>query len=105
MTTAVTRPLGMFTLLGAASSIHDFVESRLSSVGLSIPRLAALQRQRRAREQSRQQDDGERSPADRVQLLDDVVTVTRPRGEGEAEFGRHACHRHRAKPPRKRLSG
>jgi DNA-binding MarR family transcriptional regulator len=34
----------MFTLLGAASSIHDFVESRLSTVGLSIPRLAALQR-------------------------------------------------------------
>jgi DNA-binding MarR family transcriptional regulator len=44
MTTAATRPLGMFTLLGAASSIHDFVESRLSTVGLSIPRLAALQR-------------------------------------------------------------
>ena len=44
MTTAATRPLGMFTLLGAASSIHDFVESRLSTVGMSIPRLAALQR-------------------------------------------------------------
>ena len=44
MTTAVSRPLGMFMLLGAASSIHDFVESRLSTVGLSIPRLAALQR-------------------------------------------------------------
>lgn len=44
MTTAAIRPLGMFTLLGAASSIHDFVESRLSTVGLSIPRLAALQR-------------------------------------------------------------
>ena len=43
-TTAASRPLGMFTLLGAASSIHDFVESRLSTVGLSIPRLAALQR-------------------------------------------------------------
>jgi len=34
----------MFTLLGAASSIHDFIESRLATVGLSIPRLAALQR-------------------------------------------------------------
>jgi DNA-binding MarR family transcriptional regulator len=34
----------MFTLLGAASSIHDFIESRLSIVGLSVPRLAALQR-------------------------------------------------------------
>ena len=44
MTMAASRPLGMFTLLGAASSIHDFVESRLSTVGLSIPRLAALQR-------------------------------------------------------------
>src|SRR5437773_11247476 len=44
MSTATIRPLGMFTLLGAASSIHDFVESRLSTVGLSIPRLAALQR-------------------------------------------------------------
>jgi DNA-binding MarR family transcriptional regulator len=44
MTTAATRPLGMFTLLGAASSIHDFIESRLSPVGLSVPRLAALQR-------------------------------------------------------------
>jgi DNA-binding MarR family transcriptional regulator len=44
MTTAVTRPLGMFTFLGAASSIHDFIESRLSTVGLSVPRLAALQR-------------------------------------------------------------
>src|SRR5262245_28979201 len=44
MTTAATRPLGMFTLLGAASSIHDFIESRLSTVGLSVPRLAALQR-------------------------------------------------------------
>ncbi len=38
MTTTATRPLGMFTLLGAASSIHDFIESRLSTVGLSIPR-------------------------------------------------------------------
>jgi DNA-binding MarR family transcriptional regulator len=34
----------MFSLLGAASSVHDFVESKLSAVGLSIPRLAALQR-------------------------------------------------------------
>ena len=44
MTTAATRPLSMLSLLGAASSIHDFIESRLSSVGLSVPRLAALQR-------------------------------------------------------------
>jgi DNA-binding MarR family transcriptional regulator len=34
----------MFSLLGAASSVHDFVDSRLTSVGLSLPRLAALQR-------------------------------------------------------------
>ena len=44
MTTTAARPLGMFSLLGAASSVHDFVESKLSAVGLSIPRLAALQR-------------------------------------------------------------
>src|SRR5215216_5525248 len=41
---ASPRPLGMFTLLGAASSVHDFVDSKLTSVGLSLPRLAALQR-------------------------------------------------------------
>lgn len=34
----------MFTLLGAASAVHDFVDSKLTSVGLSLPRLAALQR-------------------------------------------------------------
>ena len=44
MTTTATRPLGMFMLLGAAGSVHDFVESKLSTVGLSIPKLAALQR-------------------------------------------------------------
>jgi DNA-binding MarR family transcriptional regulator len=44
MSTTATRPLGIFTLLGAASSVHDFIESKLSTVGLSIPRLAALQR-------------------------------------------------------------
>jgi DNA-binding MarR family transcriptional regulator len=44
MSITTIRPLGMFTLLGAASSVHDFVESKLSAVGLSIPRLAALQR-------------------------------------------------------------
>ena len=44
MSITAIRPLGMFTLLGAASSVHDFVEERLSTVGLSIPKLAALQR-------------------------------------------------------------
>ena len=44
MSITAIRPLGMFTLLGAASSVHDFVEERLSAVGLSIPKLAALQR-------------------------------------------------------------
>lgn len=44
MSSTATRPLGMFTLLGAASSVHSFVEDRLSVVGLSIPKLAALQR-------------------------------------------------------------
>ncbi len=44
MTTATTRAPGLFSLLHAAGSVHDFVESRLSVVGLSIPKLAALQR-------------------------------------------------------------
>lgn len=44
MSTTVTRPLGMFALFRAASSVQDFVESRLSTVGLSVPKLAALQR-------------------------------------------------------------
>ena len=34
----------MFGLLKAANSVADYVESRLSTVGLSIPKLAALQR-------------------------------------------------------------
>jgi len=34
----------MFALFRAASSVQDFVESRLSTVGLSVPKLAALQR-------------------------------------------------------------
>ena len=32
----------MFALFRAASSVQDFVESRLSTVGLSVPKLAAL---------------------------------------------------------------
>jgi len=44
MSTAATTPVGMFSLLHAASSIESFVESKLSTVGLSIPKLAALNR-------------------------------------------------------------
>jgi DNA-binding MarR family transcriptional regulator len=44
MTTTATPPLGMFALLRAAGSLEDFIESKLSTVGLSIPKLAALQR-------------------------------------------------------------
>jgi DNA-binding MarR family transcriptional regulator len=44
MTTIAGRPLGIVGLLRAAGSIEDFIESRLSVAGLSIPRLAALQR-------------------------------------------------------------
>ena len=44
MPATATRPLGMFALLRAAGAVHDFVESRLATVGLSIPRLAALER-------------------------------------------------------------
>ncbi len=44
MSSIVARPLGMFGVLRAVSSMEDFIESRLAAVGLSIPRLAALQR-------------------------------------------------------------
>ena len=44
MPATATRPLGMFALLRAAGAVHDYVESRLVTVGLSIPRLAALER-------------------------------------------------------------
>jgi DNA-binding MarR family transcriptional regulator len=43
MTTA-SPPAGMFALLHAASAVEGFVESKLSVVGLSIPKLAALDR-------------------------------------------------------------
>jgi DNA-binding MarR family transcriptional regulator len=35
---------GMFALLHAASAVESFVESKLSPIGLSIPKLAALHR-------------------------------------------------------------
>jgi DNA-binding MarR family transcriptional regulator len=43
MTTA-TSAGGMFALLHAANAVEGFVEARLSAVGLSIPKLAALNR-------------------------------------------------------------
>jgi DNA-binding MarR family transcriptional regulator len=44
MPSIASRPLGMFGLIRAASSVQDYIEERLATVGLSIPRLAALQR-------------------------------------------------------------
>jgi DNA-binding MarR family transcriptional regulator len=44
MTTTATPPAGMFALLHAANAVEGFVESKLSTVGLSIPKLAALNR-------------------------------------------------------------
>jgi DNA-binding MarR family transcriptional regulator len=43
MSTA-TPTIGISSLLHAASSVESFVESKLSVVGLSIPKLAALNR-------------------------------------------------------------
>lgn len=43
MTLTVTR-VGIFTLLRAAGSLEGFVETKLAEIGLSIPKLAALQR-------------------------------------------------------------
>lgn len=44
MTTSAARPPGLFALLRAAGSLEAFIESKLAAVGLSIPKLAALQR-------------------------------------------------------------
>jgi DNA-binding MarR family transcriptional regulator len=44
MAQAASQPVGMFSLLHAASAVEGFVESKLAVVGLSIPKLAALDR-------------------------------------------------------------
>src|SRR6478736_3661004 len=44
MSRTATPTIGMSSLLHAASSVESFLESRLSAVGLSIPKLAALNR-------------------------------------------------------------
>jgi DNA-binding MarR family transcriptional regulator len=41
---AVTTAPGLFDLLHAAGSAETFVEARLATVGLSLPKLAALRR-------------------------------------------------------------
>src|SRR3982750_1288344 len=44
MSSSAASPLGLFGLLKATGAISDFVETRLATIGLSIPKLAALQR-------------------------------------------------------------
>jgi DNA-binding MarR family transcriptional regulator len=44
MTIMAEPVVGMFSLLHAAGSVESYVESKLSVVGLSIPKLAALHR-------------------------------------------------------------
>jgi DNA-binding MarR family transcriptional regulator len=44
MSRTAAPTIGMSSLLHAANSVESFVESKLSSVGLSIPKLAALNR-------------------------------------------------------------
>lgn len=44
MTITASRAPGILALLRAASSVADFVDARLATVGLSLPKLAALQR-------------------------------------------------------------
>lgn len=43
MSSIAARPLGMFGLIRAVHGVQDFLEAKLAAVGLSIPRLAALQ--------------------------------------------------------------
>src|SRR3954466_9377564 len=44
MSRTASPSIGMSSLLHAASSVESFVEAKLSVVGLSIPKLAALNR-------------------------------------------------------------
>ncbi len=44
MSPTTARPLGIMALVSTAGAVADFVESRLGTIGLSIPKLAALQR-------------------------------------------------------------
>src|SRR3954462_1260350 len=44
MSRTASPSIGMSSLLHAASSVESFLESRLSAAGLSIPKLAALNR-------------------------------------------------------------
>ena len=44
MTLTAPRSVGIFSFLRAAGSLEDFVETRLAEIGLSLPKLAALQR-------------------------------------------------------------
>jgi DNA-binding MarR family transcriptional regulator len=44
MPASTSHSHGLFALLQGAGCVTDFVEARLSTVGLSIPKLAALQR-------------------------------------------------------------
>jgi DNA-binding MarR family transcriptional regulator len=44
MSASTAPAAGMFSLLHAANSVESYVDAKLSAVGLSIPKLAALQR-------------------------------------------------------------
>jgi DNA-binding MarR family transcriptional regulator len=44
MTVSVSRLCGIFSFLRAAGSLEGFVDAKLAEIGLSIPKLAALQR-------------------------------------------------------------
>lgn len=44
MSVTAPRPVGILALLRTAGSLESFVETKLADIGLSIPKLAALQR-------------------------------------------------------------
>ena len=75
-----TRPVSISAVsTGPSSLIIDALTSRPTTGAAAelIERQPALQRQRRAGEEAGQQHDGQRSDADHVELLDDVVAVER----------------------------
>src|SRR5713101_5152306 len=82
---AEVRPAGLFALLHAAGSLESHVESRLSEVGLSLPKLAALHRLVEA---------GDSLPlgqlADRLSCVKSNVTQLVDRLEGDGLVSRAA---------------
>src|SRR6185503_6359956 len=72
-----TRPVSISPVSTGPSSLIIDALTRRPRAEL-IQRQPALEREHRAGEEARQQDDGERGPTDGVELLDEVVAIEGP---------------------------